>query len=368
MKKIGLIMLSLMFISGLIIINTAFADDAATDPLAGMDTGAPQASQAAAGAAPGTPPDTGTMMPDTGAPPDQSAGAMPGGAPPDQSAGAMPAGAPPDTGAIPGMEGAPGSSPDNALLPDMQGQAAVTPQAGAAPDMGFPGGQAQSAAVPATQVAPGAGQGKTIKKTGRRIRTMTSVPKTNDIYTRTSYIGGYRFLHDFMDWGLAASSRLSEENDVSKLDDNIIDTAWIEGKKDGGSKQTITFRFGERYFIGLYEKKYRMAEISAIKVLNGYAKDEDTWEKYYRVKKMKITKNNKTACYIMLHDTRNWQTITLKNPIVIKPGDVIRAQIMEVFPETRRNNDTYAAITEFTFIGGPYGPKVAPKYIEAGLQ
>jgi hypothetical protein len=118
----------------------------------------------------------------------------------------------------------------------------------------------------------------------------------------------------------------------------------------------------------LYEKKYRRAVIGQIKVLNGYASDRATWEKFYRVKKMRITKNKKTVCYIQLHDTMNWQTITLRTPIVIKAGDVIKAQIMDVYPEFRRDNDTYAAITEFTFLGGPYGPKVESKYIEAGLQ
>jgi hypothetical protein len=406
MRRIGLIMFSFLFVLGLILINIACADDAAPDPFAGTDSGASQqaapdplagtdsgASQQAAPdpfagtdsgasqqAAPdplagmdsGAPQGSSQVSADTGAPPDA-------GAPPDygaQAAGAQPegalpdAGTPPDTGAVPGMEaGAPGSSPDNALLPDMQGQAAGNQAAepGAGPDMGLPGElpqvEAGPAGAPATQPAPGVN--KTVKKV---IPNLKGLPKTNDIYTKTSFIGGYRFMHDFMRWGLSASSKLSAENDVSKLDDNNVDTAWVERKKDGGKNQSITFKFSEKYFMGLYEKKYRQAIIGKIKVLNGYAKDRVTWEKYYRVSKMKITKNKRAVCYIQLHDTMNWQTFTLKNPIIIKPGDAIKAQILEVFPDVRRGNDTYAAITEFTFLGGPYGPKVESKYIEAHMQ
>jgi hypothetical protein len=64
----------------------------------------------------------------------------------------------------------------------------------------------------------------------------------------------------------------------------------------------------------------------------------------------------------------NWQTITMKKPLIVSPGDVIKAEIMDVYPEVRRDNDTYAAITEFTFLGSPYGPKVEPKYVPNSLD
>ncbi|HRU39371.1 MAG TPA: discoidin domain-containing protein, partial [Candidatus Goldiibacteriota bacterium] len=198
--------------------------------------------------------------------------------------------------------------------------------------------------------------------------TKKAITKTNDIYTKSSYIGGYRHLREIMSWGIKATSSLSEENGPEMIVDNIIDTAWVEGKKDGGKKQAITFDFAEKYFIGLFEQKYRKAEIRQFKILNGYAADKETWKKHFRVKKMKITKNKKLLFYVMLRDTMNWQTITMKKPLIVSPGDVIKAEIMEVYPEVRREDDTYTAITEFNFIGGPYGEQVLPKYIQAHMQ
>jgi hypothetical protein len=290
--------------------------------------------------------------------PDNSTGdnAIPGD---DNGAGGVP-GEP--GGALPGETGAAMPSEQGAggpELPGMGGEAGT----GMPGENEMPGTGVQQA--PPAQM-PGETKPKSAIKSGPA--THKGNTKTDDIYTKSSYIGGYRHLREIMGWGIKATSKLSSDYDASKLGDNIVDTAWIEGKKDGGKKQAITFSFDEKYFIGLYEKKYHKVKINKIMILNGFASDKAAWKKYYRVRKLKITKNNKLQFYVMLHDTMNWQTITMKKPLIIKPGDKLKAEIMDAYPETRRDNDTYVAITEFTFLGEPYGPKVEPKYIPQNLQ
>jgi hypothetical protein len=335
------------FVSSIISEDDPFAGmDTGADPMAGMDTGADPMAGMDTGADPMAGMDAGgadVLMPDAGG---ADNGALPGEA----------------GGALPGETGA-----SDALLPGDIGMDTGAPGGGAL-DMGagMPDGPAQPAGdmgLPALDVPAAKPAAKPAGPATKKGET-----KTNDIYTKSSYIGGYRHLKDIMDWGVKATSSLSPEHSAAMLSDNIIDTAWIEAKKDGGKKQAVTFLFDEKYFIGLYEKKFRKAQIGKMQFLNGFATDKNTWKKYFRVKKLKITQNGKLKFYIVLHDTMNWQTVTMKKPLIIKPGDKIRMEIMEAYPEVRREDDTYVAMTEVTFIGAPYGDKVEPKYIQPHLQ
>ena len=390
MKRKYAFFLSLALLFSTAFISSILSED---DPFAGMDTGAPQqvtsgnsgvpgneqagAQQQAAPEAPGAP--------QQGAPADSAAdqmAAMSAGAPQAGGSADIAASAdvllpdnPAGAGAVPGVDNG------GAALPGEPAGGALPGETGAAAAPGGPelpgmGGETQSGNAPQQvkpaiqQLAPEAKESSVTTKAAVKSGPSTHKgnTKTDDIYTKSSYIGGFRHLREIMDWGIKATSKLSGDYDASKLGDNIVDTAWIEGKKDGGKKQAITFNFDEKYFIGLYEKKHNKVKIGKIMILNGFASDKATWKKYYRVRKMKVTKNKKLQFYIMLHDTMNWQTITMKKPLIIKPGDTLRAEIMDVYPETRRDNDTYAAITEFTFLGEPYGAVMEPKYVPDDLD
>jgi hypothetical protein len=384
MKRTAVVVFIFSIIFSFAFITGIFSED---DPLAGMDTGAPQQVTTDNSGVPGD---------EAGVPqvPDNAQAGAPADAAADQMAGmdaGVPAGGSADIAAsadvlfpdnAPGTDAIPGADSGTVTAPGEPGGAlpgetgAAMPGEGAGgpelPGMGgeTPAGNAQQQIMPVQQLAPVTKEGgiksRAAVKSGPS--THKGNTKTDDIYTKSSFIGGFRNLREIMDWGIKTTSKLSPENNASKLGDNIVDTAWVEAKKDGGKKQAITFSFDEKYFIGLYEKKYHKVKITKIMILNGFASDKATWKKYYRVRKLKITKNNKLQFYIMLHDTMNWQTITMKKPLIIKPGDKLKAEIMDAYPEVRRDNDTYVALTEFTFLGEPYGPKVEPKYIQDNLQ
>lgn len=373
MKRNHAIFLSLALLFSFAFISNIVSEDVPSD--------ADMAAYLEGGGDAGVPADPAAVPADAAAAPDM------GGAPAAPDMGGAPAeGADPMAGMDGGMGSDAGGSadvlfPDDAsggTAPDMGGEAGGALPGEGGMDLPGMGGEAAITAPgegPETginQLPGGApempGETKPAPKKKTPARTDKSVTKTDDIYTKSSYIGGYRNMKDFMTWDVKATSKLSSEHGAGALNDNIVDTAWIEAKKDGGKKQVITFDFAEKHFIGLYEKKYHKAKIGQIRILNGFATDKSKWKYYYRAKKLKVSKNKTTLFYIMLRDTMNWQTITMKKPVIISPGDAVKAEIMEVYPDMRRDDDSYVAITEIALIGEPYGAKKEPKYIPEHLQ
>jgi hypothetical protein len=200
----------------------------------------------------------------------------------------------------------------------------------------------------------------------REIKTITSEPLTDFIFTKDGELGMQRKLDDHLKYNVKTSSN-SKDFTFVNINDNYADTAWIENGKNDGVGETITFNFKEITFAPVYEKKYKSIEIKEIKILNGFCKDEETWEKYNRIKKFKILHNKQVKYYVNLHDSKNWQIVKLPVPIKIKSGDEIKIVIEDVYPEIRNARITNTAVSEILLIGGPTGPTVENKYIATHL-
>jgi len=198
------------------------------------------------------------------------------------------------------------------------------------------------------------------------IKTIISEPLTDFIYTKNGELGMQRKLDEHLKYNIKASSNLNGFT-PNNINDNYADTAWIENGKNDGIGETLTFDFNEITFAPVYEKKYKSIEIKEIKILNGLCKDEETWEKYNRVKKIKILHNKQVKYHVNLHDSKNWQIVKLPVPIKITPGDEIKIVIEDVYPEIRNARITNTAISEILLIGGPTGPTVENKYIATYL-
>jgi|DewCreStandDraft_4_1066084.scaffolds.fasta_scaffold11865_2 hypothetical protein len=196
------------------------------------------------------------------------------------------------------------------------------------------------------------------------IKTIKSEPLTDFIYTKNGELGMFRNIKDHLIYDIKTTSNLSG---IINISDNRVDTAWIENGKKEGIGEEITFNFHEITFAPVYEKKYRAIEVKEIKILNGFCKDEETWQKYNRAKKIKILLNNQVKYFVNLHDSKNWQIIKLPVPITIKSGDKIKIEIVDVYPEIRNARIANTAISEISLIGGPAGPQVENKYIASHL-
>jgi hypothetical protein len=141
---------------------------------------------------------------------------------------------------------------------------------------------------------------------------------------------------------IKVSSYLASQGSPSYKADNLADddptTAWAEGKNDYGIGEFIEF----------------MAfPYSSWSILNGYQKDNITWENYSRVKKLRIFIEGKPAFEVVLEDKMGVQTFDLPKNLKIDPdkistGTKIKMVILEVYQGKKLKA---AAISEIFFAG-----------------
>lgn len=183
-----------------------------------------------------------------------------------------------------------------------------------------------------------------------------AVPYTNDLRImdeKTGALGQVDSLRRIMDWDVKATSSMETEkyfpNDTKDLN---AYTAWVENKEGDGVGESISLHMDSIYFSAIQEGGVNSVICTGLKIINGINTSHDDWFNNARVKLMKIYQNNIPFCLIELYDSTNWQDITFTQPMIIKPNDVIKAEIVDVFEGYKYQN---AGITEFLLVGKPSG-------------
>jgi hypothetical protein len=180
-----------------------------------------------------------------------------------------------------------------------------------------------------------------------------AVPYTNELRImnkETGELGQVDSLRRYMDWSVESSSVMKKKHSPENTKDLNAYTAWVEGKDGYGEGESLTLNLDPIYFAAIEEGEVDSVKCTGLKIINGYNKSKDDWFNNSRVKIMKIFHNNRPFCTIELYDSTNWQDIYFKKPMILKPGDTVRAKIVEVFEGYKYAN---AAITEFLLVGGP---------------
>lgn len=166
----------------------------------------------------------------------------------------------------------------------------------------------------------------------------------------------------------------------ANANDCDINTAWVEGKTDHGKGEYLEFVMQPGFILG--DRLYLFS--GKCNILNGYAKNEKSWSENSRVKKFRVYHNGTPLCTVDLKDARKIQSFDLSPyfdlsemqvtitdeekgeitlpvkgsfaenyntnnwnegaSIKLKSGDVLRFEIIEVYPG-KKWKDT--AITEF---------------------
>ena len=219
------------------------------------------------------------------------------------------------------------------------------PMAATGPTIGV-----EAAAGPMPDDAPPLVDPKPIKKK-RYIPTLLTSTLTDDIYSKNGDLKGYRNLKEVVNCHVKSSSKFGSLNTVSNIYDDTLQTAWVSKKSKEGVNEYILFDFKEIDFAPVYENFRKTVTVKRLKILNGHCKSKDKWEKHYRVRKLNIYKNNRLLYRIKLHDTMNWQTVTLPRAITLRAGDKIKAKITGLFPQFRYFETSQVAISEIAFIG-----------------
>ncbi len=138
-------------------------------------------------------------------------------------------------------------------------------------------------------------------------------------------------------WKLEVSSQLPPAGDISyareNLNDELSETAWVEGKSDYGIGEYIIFSFPRSVF-GTEELKIDSANFYAFRLLNGYCKNRKAWQDNSRVKTMKLYFDDIPLAVIDLVDTSEVQYFRF-DKIWVKPNDFFKLEILDIYPGTK---------------------------------
>jgi len=128
-----------------------------------------------------------------------------------------------------------------------------------------------------------------------------------------------------------ASAELAPQNYSSYAAASVLDgkdeTAWAVSS--GGIGQWISFTITKDFRIG-----------DSYQIKTGYTKSKMLWNANNRVKKLKAFVNDKLTAHVLLQDTDDYQSFSIrpiwsKELMTDKPGDVIRFEIEEIYKGTK---------------------------------
>jgi hypothetical protein len=170
----------------------------------------------------------------------------------------------------------------------------------------------------------------------------------NDLFTDL-YAGDCTWYETECVHNVVASSALSSQGSASYSAANIYDqnheTAWVEGVKGYGVGQWIEYQDIEACSEDNPEHEI---QIDAIKILNGYAKNDKAWSENSRVKRLKVYCNGKPACILELQDSRSLQEFDVEDVLEdFLSGlgkNTLRFEILEVYPGTKYQDTVISEI------------------------
>lgn len=172
----------------------------------------------------------------------------------------------------------------------------------------------------------------------------------------------------------ASSTYKENGNDfeVKNLDNLFVDNCWAEGAKGKGIGETIEINaFGSSEKVGYMNKnkdsiddmieyllkeynkedmKNYYSEVKQVAIINGYAKDDTLWKNNGRVKKLKLTIDDKEEYILELDDSKELQLfdINYKNGDITKKIN-LKFEILDVY-SGEKYEDT--CLTSLYLVGG----------------
>ena len=143
---------------------------------------------------------------------------------------------------------------------------------------------------------------------------------------------------------ITSSSELKPVGNLDYKASNVADfdhtTAWVEGTEGTGKGDFLEYTFAGN-----------CPRITTVKILNGYCKNQKTWEQNGRVKTLKMYYNNLPVLKLELEDSPTLQCFNVgtfgeHNPNA--PDWKLRFEILEVYPGSKFED---IAISELYFDG-----------------
>ena len=127
-------------------------------------------------------------------------------------------------------------------------------------------------------------------------------------------------------WGVKSSSFGTWKNytyKVAQLNDNLINTAWVEGVPGHGINETITF-------YNFKSKENTPVVLNGFLLYNGYIKSKDLFLKNSRVRSFVLYKNENPLYFLQLIDIMDAQKVSFPD-IILNESDKITLKIIDIY-------------------------------------
>ncbi|HNZ28543.1 MAG TPA: hypothetical protein PKJ42_00990 [Candidatus Goldiibacteriota bacterium] len=150
-------------------------------------------------------------------------------------------------------------------------------------------------------------------------------------------------------WLMRASSELKSSSGKNygpkNVDDWSFKTAWVEGNKNSGKGEYLTFIFPRTTF---FARDLKPLNWDGFSVVNGDMRDKNAWNNNGRVKTFRVYLNGQPLFEAYLEDEMAIQTFSFAQSVMLNPDDVIEAEIVDVYPGAKFKD---TAVSEFMLLG-----------------
>lgn len=140
-------------------------------------------------------------------------------------------------------------------------------------------------------------------------------------------------------WKVNASSSLLRDHKIDHTPnlviDNKVNTAWVEGAKGNGVGEWIQL------------SSDKVATLSGIEIVAGYAKSSNLFKQNNRIKKIEISFSNGTSVVKTLKDNiMGFQKINFSTPVTSK---IVKIKILDVYKGSKYNDTCISEIKLLTY-------------------
>ena len=129
---------------------------------------------------------------------------------------------------------------------------------------------------------------------------------------------------------------------IKVMNDDNAESAWMAPK--GASGVGVKFKF-------VFPKKLNAdlegTPLYGLDFINGVWKTEEQWKAHGRVKKARLSYNDKVFRDLLFSDSRRWQRVSFPD-IFVRSGDSMTFEILEIYPGEKGEG---AAISEIVLQG-----------------
>ncbi len=129
---------------------------------------------------------------------------------------------------------------------------------------------------------------------------------------------------------------------VKVLNDESALTAWIAPAGSTGVGARFRLLCPKKFPQGMSGE----VPLYGLDLVNGNWKNEDEWKQYGRLKRARLTVNDRPIATIAFADSRRWAKSTFPD-VMLRDGDVITLEVLEIYPGTK----TGLAISEIVLQG-----------------